>query len=94
MSERKLVEEQQRGHEAQRILDHELVKQALDDIEAATVRKWEVAGGEKEREDLWRLYKVAKLFRDVLRSHIETGKMAEFTLQQSLLEKAKQRVFG
>jgi hypothetical protein len=84
-----------RGNAARQILENPLVVAALDDIEAATILKWENANSKDEREDYWRLYKIAKLFRAMFSNHIETGQLAlEGIRQKTWLENAKERVFG
>lgn len=75
-------QEIQRGQEAAILLRNPLLVETLDEIERATIQKWEMAEAKETREDFWRLYKVAKLFRQALQSHIETGKLAELQLQQ------------
>lgn len=81
-----------RGNDARQIIENKLVVAALDDIEAATILKWENANSKDEREDYWRLYKVVKLFRGIFNTHIETGQLAlEGIRQKSWLESVKDR---
>ena len=87
--------EVQIGNDARQILNNPLVVEALDSIEAATITKWESAASKDEREDYWRLYKVAKLFRAIFITHIETGELAlEGIRQKSWLENAKEKFLG
>ena len=69
-----------RAEEARFIMEHPLVKGALDDIENVTIQKWELEGNKDARDDYWRFYKATKLFRQVLEQYIATGKMARMTL--------------
>lgn len=69
-----------RAEEARFLMENPLLKGALDDIEAATIQKWEMADNKDVRDDYWRLYKVAKLFRQIMETYIATGKMARMTL--------------
>lgn len=69
-----------RADEARFLMENPLLKGALDDIEAATIQKWEMADNKDVRDDYWRLYKVTKLFRQILETYIATGKMAKMTL--------------
>lgn len=69
-----------RADEARFLMENPLLKGALDDIEAATIQKWEMADNKDVRDDYWRLYKVAKLFRQIMETYIATGKMARMTL--------------
>ncbi|HEX9227380.1 MAG TPA: hypothetical protein VF885_12120 [Arthrobacter sp.] len=69
-----------RADEARFLMENPLLRGALDDIEAATIQKWEMADNKDVRDDYWRLYKVAKLFRQIMETYIATGKMARMTL--------------
>lgn len=71
-----------RAEEAGFLLNNPLLARTLDDMEAATIQKWEMENNKDVREDYWRLYKVIKLFRQALTTYIETGKMAKMTLAQ------------
>ena len=84
-----------RANEARQIIENKLVVAALDDIEAATILKWENCNSKEEREDYWRLYKIAKLFRAAFYTHIETGELAlEGIRRKNWAEQMKERVFG
>ncbi len=76
-----------RAEHARQLLKDELLNEALAEIEAATIQKWEAAKSTQEREDYWRLYRINKLFRTALETHVQTGKMAELQL-------AEKRRFG
>lgn len=71
-----------RAEEARFLLNHHMLKETLDEIERATIQRWEMAETKESREDFWRLYKVTKLFRQALQSQIETGLLAENHLDQ------------
>lgn len=75
-------QEIQRGQEAEFLLNHPLLIGTLDDIEAATILKWEHAETKEQRDDLWRFYKCCKLFRQALESHMQTGKMAAIQIEE------------
>jgi len=75
-------QEIQRAEEARFLLEQPLLKQALDEIEAATIQRWEMAESKDQREDYWRLFKITKLFRRALQSYIETGKLAKLQIEQ------------
>lgn len=75
-------EEVSRAQEAELLLNHTMLKDALDEIERATIQKWEMAESKETRDDYWRLYKIAKLFRQSLQSYVETGKLAQLTLEE------------
>jgi len=75
-------QEIQRAEEARFLLEQPLLKQALDEIEAATIQRWEMAESKDQREDYWRLFKITKLFRQALQSYIETGKLAKLQIEQ------------
>ena len=86
-----LEQEALRGERAKQILEDPLVKSAFDEILSVTVQKWSDAstsddGAQKLRD----FYRATLLFRQVFENHIETGKMAEIQLKQSL----KERIFG
>jgi len=86
-----LEEEALRGERAKQILEDPLVIAAFDEILKVTVDKWSDAStsddGAKKLRDF---YRATQLFRQVFENHINTGKMAEIQLKQSL----KERIFG
>ena len=67
-----------RGRQAGRLLDDDLLKEALDTIERDCENSWRnSAYGEGEkREAAYQMLKVVKAFRGHLTTVLETGKMA------------------
>jgi hypothetical protein len=84
-----LEEEQRRGVHASQLLNDELLTQTLDEIEADTLNLWEntPARDVEGREHLHRFYLACRKFRNTLKSHLETGKMANIQIERSLTEK-------
>jgi hypothetical protein len=79
-----------RGERAKQILNDPLVKAAFKEILDVTVMKW---GDESTSEDgakkLRDFYRATLLFKRVFEHHIDTGKMAEMQLKQSLGQKIR-----
>lgn len=71
-------QEQDRGQEAQRLLDNELLQEALAAIEREVVEQWtQCPARDKEgKEALWQLMKTAQKFRGLLTGYVQTGKLA------------------
>jgi hypothetical protein len=84
-----LEEEQRRGVHASQLLNDELLNKTLDEIEADTLNLWEntPARDVEGREHLHRFYLACRKFRNTLKSHLETGKMANTQIERSLTEK-------
>jgi hypothetical protein len=84
-----LEEEQRRGVHASQLLNDELLNKTLDEIEADTLNLWEntPARDVEGREHLHRFYLACRKFRNTLKSHLETGKMANIQIERSLTEK-------
>ena len=77
-------QEAHRGDEAQRLLDNDLLREALDAIDAEVVKQWQdcPARDKEGKEALWQLMKTAQKFRHILIGHIETGKLARENLRR------------
>lgn len=78
MSEIDLKLDQSRGMRAAELLNDDILKDALDAIEAEVVQQWEAcpARDSEGKEALWQLFKTSKKFRNILSGYIETGKLA------------------
>jgi hypothetical protein len=88
----KLEEEKRRGDHAARLLADELLNETLDALEQETIALWEStpARDSEGREHLHRFYLACRKFRNTLKSHLETGKMASIQLERSLPQKVAQ----
>ncbi len=77
-------DERDRGTEAQRLLDNDLLNEALAAIESEVLRQWEdCPTRDKEgRETIWLLYKTTKKFRRLLTGYVEVGKLAQENLRR------------
>jgi hypothetical protein len=73
-----------RGHEAQRLLDSDLLKEALAAIDAEVVKQWEQcpARDHDGKEALWQLLKTSKKFQRLLLGYVQTGKLAQENLKR------------
>lgn len=89
-----LEEELTRAHECNAVLNNPYVREALSEIREALVSQWQRTPivDTPLREKIWAIYNGALKFEELLRSHIETGKLAAIDIErkQSLLERAKQ----
>jgi hypothetical protein len=88
----KLEQEKRRGDHAQRLLADDLLNETLDAIEKETIELWEStpARDSEGREHLHRFYLACRRFRNTLKRHLETGKMASIQLERSLPQKVAQ----
>lgn len=77
-------QEAHRGDEAARLLENDLLKDALAAIEADVVKQWQEcpARDQEGKEALWQLMKTAQKFRRILIGHIETGKLARENMKR------------
>ena len=77
-------QERDRGTEAQLLLDNDLLKSAIDAIEAEVLQQWEEcpARDKEGRETIWLLYKTTKKFRRLLTGYVETGQLARENLRR------------
>lgn len=82
-SEQKAISELDRANRAGRLLEDELLRGAIDGIRAGLRNGWEnthqddVTGRERFYAALWMLDEVER----ALKEHVNTGKMAEITLE-------------
>ena len=67
-----------RGGDAERIMNDPLVQAALAEMEASVVDKIAACPPENEKyqQKLCMMLGVVRIFRQIFRSHIETGRMA------------------
>ena len=74
----KAHDEQERGRQAQELLNSPLLSAALEAIEAEVIEQWEKcpARDQEGKEALWQLFKTSKKFRAILLGYIDTGKLA------------------
>lgn len=74
------IDIEDRANQAERLLTDPLLIEALELIEREIIEQWEACPVRdiEGRETVWRLYKTAKKFRDILKGAVESGKVAEF----------------
>jgi signal transduction protein with GAF and PtsI domain len=82
LDERARAEEVSRAQEAKRLLDNALLNKALDDIEHEVLTLMENTHDDVQILKLHRMYVCSRKFRNTLRAHIETGKLAAFQLEE------------
>ena len=84
-----------RGVEAAQLLNHPLLMEALNAIEADVVAQWEScpARDAEGKEACWQLIKTAKKFRAILNGYIQTGKLAADQIKR-FEEESKLRKLG
>lgn len=78
-------EEVVRAERAKQILEDKLVRAALDGVRDLIIEQWRVSPVKDSeiRDWLWALYNASHKFEEVLRSHIETGKLAAHQLKHA-----------
>lgn len=96
MNERQILSEIDRAEHANRLLNDQLLQDALKAIKDEVTRTWlECPARDHEgKEALWQLAKTADKFEALLRGHIETGKLAQMNLKAFEERKGLRRVFG
>ena len=77
-------QQQDRGQEAQRLIESPLLQEALAAIESEVIGQWEQcpARDKEGKEALWQLYKTSKKFRALLEGYVQTGKLAAENLKR------------
>jgi len=75
-------EELIRAEKARQVLEDKIVREALDGIKNAIIEGWRQSPVKdvEHREKLWSIYVGACKFEELLRSYIETGKLARAQL--------------
>lgn len=96
MNERQFLSEIDRAEHANRLLNDQLLQDALKTIKEEVTRLWLdcPARDHEGKEALWQLAKTADKFESLLRGHIETGKLAQVNLKAFEERKGLRRVFG
>jgi hypothetical protein len=81
--DRELQAQIDRAEHAHRLLNDQLLQDALAAIRADLVQQWVdcPVRDEKGKEICWQLMKTATMFENLLRGHIETGKLAQVNLK-------------
>ena len=84
-------DEIRRGSEAARLLSEPLLKKAFEDLKAGIVQQWsEVPARDAEgREWIWRHYKAVEATEGMLRTYVESGRIALSRLEPTKVEKVK-----
>ncbi len=90
--ENTLAAEMARGEKAKRILEDELVKEALQSMRKNLMTEWERSkvNDQKGREKVWLTLHVLNEFERALASHMETGKFAK--IEMSKLQQMRKKV--
>jgi hypothetical protein len=96
LNDRDLVADVSRAEHAQRLLNDQLLNDALRAIRDEVVRTWvECPARDAEgKEALWQLAKTADKFESLLKGYIETGKLATANLKHFEERRGLRRVFG
>ena len=96
MNDRDLQRDIDRAGHAQRLLNDELLQEALGVIKSEVVLMWVdcPARDAEGKEALWQLAKTADKFESLLKGYIETGKLATANLKHFEERKGLRRVFG
>ena len=73
-----------RGQEAARLLDSDVMREALGALESEIVGQWEQcpARDKEGKEALWQLLKTKKKFERLLLGYVETGKLSRENLRR------------
>lgn len=85
-----------RAEHAHRLLQDELLQDALKAIKDEVSRAWiDCPARDKEgKEALWQLAKTADKFESLLKGYVETGKLATANLKAFEDRRGLRRVFG
>lgn len=77
-----LKEIAQKGHDADRLLENPLLREALDSMKAAIVQKWEESPltDTQGQHELRLMLKLLKDFEGNLKRFVQDGKMADFEI--------------
>lgn len=78
------AENAHRGQEAARLLESDVMREALQALESEIVAQWEQcpARDKEGKEALWQLLKTKKKFERLLLGYVETGKLARENLRR------------
>lgn len=78
------AENAHRGQEAARLLESDVMREALGALESEIVSQWEQcpARDKEGKEALWQLLKTKKKFERLLLGYVETGKLARENLRR------------
>lgn len=81
------------GNRAREVLENEAYQDAIESLKQEIVEQWKQSPARDEagREKLWSLLKMADKLEAILRTTLETGKLAELDLnhRQTLMDRAK-----
>jgi hypothetical protein len=79
-----------RGDHAKRLIEDELLNEAINTIEKEILDQWEACPVRDVdgRELLWKYFKTARKFRGILEGVLQNGKVASFREKQSIADKA------
>jgi len=96
MNDRTLMADVSRAEHAQRLLQDELLAEAMQAIKNEVQRAWiDCPQRDKEgKEALWQLAKTADKFEALLKGYVETGKLASANLKHFEERRGLRRVFG
>lgn len=77
-------DEIQRGRAAKELLENELLNKVLAEMEAEIVAAWGKAPvrDAEGKEELWKLYRTAQKFRDMLKKAVQDGEFAKRQLDE------------
>lgn len=80
-----------RGQKAAALLDDEIVKLALDEMEHSYTEAWLATGARDTdaRERLWQAVQVTRKFRDHLRLMVSDGKLAQVEIDAMAAREVK-----
>lgn len=78
-------DEIRKAEEAKQLLRHPLLTSALEDIKSGLIEAWRQSPVKDTdlREHLWAVYAGACKFEELLKSHVDTGKLAAEQLRMS-----------
>lgn len=96
MSDRDLMSDVNRAEHAHRLLNDELLSEAIKSLRDEVVRMWvDCPARDKEgKEALWQLAKTTDKFELLLKGYIETGKLASANLKRFDERKGLLRMLG
>ena len=78
--EQKAARDINRALHAQQLLENDLLKDAFAFIEREFYDRWKVCNDSAERDRLWMATAVTERVQNILRMHVENGKVAKAVL--------------
>jgi len=86
-----MIDDEQRGQNAQSLLDTPLLQKALDASRVAIIDEWAITKEKEGQEYLWMLHRASVKFEEILLGWVQNGEIAKANLkpEKTFREKLK-----